>query len=111
MILEDDKQTLLYLSMTIPKNMQYLIKIQSVTSGMTADKYRNMLLRDERRKKTSEMDTMRTYAAARPPGKRTPSPTTHMILMSLLVIKPSVRVRMMLRRSMMVCKIQVGDET
>ena len=92
MILEDDKQTLLCLSIPFPENMQYLIKNQSVTSGTTADKYRNMLLEDERRKRTSEMDTMRIYAAARPPRKRTLSTKMHMILINLIIIKLSVRV-------------------
>lgn len=53
-VLDDDKQTLLYLGMTLPENLQYFTKIWAMTPGITADKVRNMLLEEERRMKTSE---------------------------------------------------------
>ena len=74
-VLDNDKQTLLCLGMTLPEDLQYLTKIWAVTPGMTADKARNMLLEEERRKKQPGVsdDALGGYAAIRPPGKRTPS--------------------------------------
>ena len=73
MVLDDDKQTLLCLGMTLPENLQYLTKIWTMTPGMTADKARNMLLEEERRRKPAELDILGGYAAVRPSEKRTPS--------------------------------------
>ena len=69
-ILDDDKQTLLCLGITLPENLQYFIKIWAMTSGITADKARNMLLEEERRIKTSEQDLGMAFAGIR---TRTPS--------------------------------------
>lgn len=48
-ILDDDKQTLLCLGMTLPEHLPYFTKIWTMTPGITADKARNMLLEEERR--------------------------------------------------------------
>ncbi len=50
-VLDDDKRTLVCLGMTLPEEYQYFTKIWTVTPGMTADKARNMLLEEERRRK------------------------------------------------------------
>lgn len=52
-ILDDDKQTLLCLGMTLPEHLQYFTKLWAMTPGMTADRARNMLLEEERRTKES----------------------------------------------------------
>ena len=72
-VLDDDKQTLLCLGMTLPEDLQYLTKIWSMTPDMTAEKARNMLLEEERRKKRPEGDALGAYAATRPSEKRTSS--------------------------------------
>ena len=36
-ILDDDKQTLLYLDITLPEHLQYFLKIWAMTPGMTAE--------------------------------------------------------------------------
>ena len=74
-ILDDDKQTLLCLGITLPEHLQYFNKIWTVTPGMTADKARNMLLEEERRTNAKPIESIETgaYAAVRPLGKRTMS--------------------------------------
>ncbi|KAF6222411.1 hypothetical protein HO133_001497 [Letharia lupina] len=74
-ILDDDKQTLLCLGMTLPEQFQYFTKIWAMTPGMTADKARNMLLEEERREKTLDTGTVGVglIATTRHPSKRTPS--------------------------------------
>ena len=47
--LDDDKQTLICLTLSLPEHLQYLIKIWSITPEMTAEKTRNILLKEERR--------------------------------------------------------------
>ena len=53
-ILDNNKQTLLYLGMTLPKRLQYLVRIWTITPEITTDKARNMLLEKERRIKISD---------------------------------------------------------
>ena len=73
-ILDDNKQTLLCLGITLPEHLQYFNKIWTVTPGMTADKTRNMLLEEERRTKAMPIESNgMAFAAVRPPGKRTMS--------------------------------------
>ncbi|KAF6221652.1 hypothetical protein HO133_001620 [Letharia lupina] len=72
-ILDDDKQTLLCLGMTLPERFQYFTKIWAVTLGMTADKARSMLLEEERREKTLDTGGVGLVATTRHPGKRMPS--------------------------------------
>ena len=74
-ILDDNKQTLLCLGMTLPEHLQYFIKLWAMTSDMTAERARNILLDEERRIKesTTTLNPMDGFTAVRPPGKRTPS--------------------------------------
>ena len=64
-ILDDDKQTLLCLGMTLPEHLQYFTKLWAMTPGITADKARNMLLEEERRTKTSEQGSGLALAGVR----------------------------------------------
>ena len=78
MILDDDKQTLLCLSITLPERYQYLTKIWELTPGITADRAKNMLLEEERRTKSSQAQANidlvgRAFTAVRSLDKRTPS--------------------------------------
>ena len=50
--LDDDKQTLICLALSLPEHLQYFVKIWSLTPDITADKARTMLLEEERRKRT-----------------------------------------------------------
>ncbi|CAD6586966.1 MAG: hypothetical protein ASARMPRED_002898 [Alectoria sarmentosa] len=77
-ILDNDKQTLLCLGMTLPESYQYFTKIWAMMPGMTADKARNMLLEEERRLAKDRTDTSTSlygtaFAALRSPDKRFPS--------------------------------------
>ena len=75
-ILDDDKQILLCLDMTLSESLQYYIKIWAVTLGMTADKVRSMLLEEERRlKKNKNQETLYggAFVVTRSPDKRTSS--------------------------------------
>lgn len=81
MVLDDDKQTLLCLDITLPEEFQYFTKIWAMTPGMTTNKARNMLLEEERRQKTLDIGTMGTggvglVTITRHPSKRTPSEKT-----------------------------------
>ncbi len=70
-VLDDDKQTLLCLGMTLPERLQYLTKIWTMAPGMTAEKARSMLLEEERREKA--LDNNIGLVAVRHPSLRTPS--------------------------------------
>lgn len=70
MILDNDKQTLLCFGMTLPEEFQYFTKVWAMTPGMTADKARNMLLEEERRRKTLDPGTVGLVATTRHPGKK-----------------------------------------
>ena len=72
--LDDDKQTILCLGMTLPEQYQYFTKIWAMTPGISADKARNMLLEEERRTtKRSDTALYEGYVSLRSPEKRTPS--------------------------------------
>ena len=74
-VLDENKQTLLCLGMSLPERYQYFTKLWELTPGMTAEKARNMLLEEERRMKSNQTDinTLGAFAAVRSPDKRTPS--------------------------------------
>ena len=74
--LDNDKQTLLCLGMTLPDKFQYFTKIWFMTPEMTADKARNMLLEEEGRlnlDKNQDDHGLYIAAATRPAERRTPS--------------------------------------
>ena len=53
-ILDDDKQTLLCLNITLFESFQYYIKIWIVTFEIIADKIKSMLLKKKRRLKKNK---------------------------------------------------------
>lgn len=69
-ILDNDKQTVLCLAMTLPEHLQYFTKAWAVTPGMTAAKARNMLLKEERRSGNRKLVKVEAFAAVKAPGKR-----------------------------------------
>lgn len=74
MTLDDDKQTLLCLGMTLSEHLQYFIKIWAMTPGITADKARNMLLEEERRTARDPQTTaLYKMMGTRSSDKRIPS--------------------------------------
>ena len=64
--LDDNKQTLLCLAMSLPESLQYLTKIWVMTKDITAEMARNMLLEEDRRAKPDVSVGPYDYAAQQP---------------------------------------------
>lgn len=71
-ILDDDKQILLCFDITLSEEFQYFIKIWAITPRIITNKTRNILLKEERRRKTLNSGTVRVelIAITRYSGKR-----------------------------------------
>lgn len=76
-ILDDNKQTLLCLDITLPEFYQYYIKIWAMTLEIIANKTKNMLLEEKRRLEKNKNQNISLYATAyailRSLNKRTPT--------------------------------------
>ena len=76
--LDDDKQTLLCLAMSLPENLQYLIKIWAMTKDFTAEMARNMLLEEECRSKPADAAVGPYGYAAQAPKTWCPPPAKNL---------------------------------